>query len=300
VDGMSEDFIRYYIGGVHFFMLETVQRESGKFNEWQLIKGSEFDYKHSYGYEERFIQDEPLLELIAKQTVIAETKQPKSVESSKLWEKAPNIDDVLTLISIARARYYSILIIENHDGLAHDIKWGLITKELEGYWDIVSFSNLGRFISEALTYIENNRKWLEESGFKPSIYWLMQAQKSCCFAVPSILEMGLYWVSLEVLSRAYIVTQGVMDVKDKKERVKRFITDKGYSGNNWDFLDKAIDDWYIARNDLFHEGTEKLPIDLLAKRGKQIRDFTSLVFVEMLQQQGEARKQELASRMKNY
>ena len=139
---------------------------------------------------------------------------------------------------------------------------------------------------------------MKESGFDPSIYWFTQAQKSCLTA-PSILELALYWVSLEVLSRTYIVTQGI-NVRHKKERVKRFITDRGYSGNSWDFLEKAIDDWYIARNDAFHEGTEKLSIELLAKRGKQIRDFTSLVFVEMLQKQEDARKNEIATRMQNY
>lgn len=62
---MGEDFVRCYIGDIHLSMLETVQRESGKFNEWELMQGSEFDYKHSYGCEENFIRDEPLLEALA-------------------------------------------------------------------------------------------------------------------------------------------------------------------------------------------------------------------------------------------
>ncbi len=66
------------------------------------------------------------------------------------------------------------------------------------------------------------------------------------------------------------------------------------------FVWEAIDDWYIARNDAFHEGTEKLPTDLLAKRGKHIRDFASLVFVEMLQQQEDANRKEIATRINNY
>ena len=111
--------------------------------------------------------------------------------------------------------------------------------------------------------------------------------------------MGLYWVSLEVLANTYIHTLGV-DVRPKKDRVKLFIIGRGYTGNTWDFLGEAIDDWYIARNDSFHEGEEKLPIELLAKKGKQIRDFTSLVFVEMLQQQDEARKKQIATQIQNY
>ncbi len=296
---MSGDFIRYYISDIHLSMLETIQRESGKFNEWELIDGSKFEYKHSYGYTENLIRDESLLEAVLKHSVIAETRQLASVKPSILWEGASNIADILTLLSLARARYYSV-VIENNRGQTHGISWRgyLITEELEGNRDIVPISNLGRFIAEALTYIENNRSWLKESGFDPSVYWLWQAQKSC-FTAPSILELALYWVSLEVLSRAYIVTQGIKE-KRKKELVKRFINDRGYTGSTWDFLEKAIDDWYIARNDAFHEGKERLPIELLTKRGKQIRDFTSLVFVEMLQKQEDARKNGIAMRMQNY
>ena len=301
MNDMSGDFIRYYISDIHLSMLETVQRESGKFDEWELSQGSDFNLKKSYGYKkDNFIpaHDEPLLAALAKRSVIAETKQPASVKPSILWASASNIADILTLLSLARARYYSALI-EINLRQTHGINfWGLVIGELEGNWDIVPISNLGRFVSEALTYIENNPSWLEESGFIPSVYWFMQAQKSC-FTAPFILEMGLYWVSLEVLSRAYIVTHGI-NVTNKKERVKRFIRDRGYTGSSWDFLGEAINDWYIARNDAFHEGTEKLSIELLAKRGKQIRDFTSLVFVGMLQKQEDARKNEIAMRMQNY
>ena len=293
---MSGDFIRYYIGDIHFSMLKTVQRESGKFHEWELIQGSEFDLKHSYGYKEYAMRDDSLLEVLAKRSVIAETRQPASVKPSILWPKASNIADVLTLLSLARARHYFPLAVEKKLGTEYGFHLGLMPREIAGNWGIVPISNLGGFISEALTRIENNPKWLDESGFTPSIYWYQQAQMTYPTA-PSILEMGLYWISLETLSHTYIDTQGI-NVTYKKERVKRFITDRGYTGNTWDFLEEAIDDWYIARNDAFHEGKEKLPIKLLAKRGKQIRDFTSLVFVEMLQKQEDARKKEIAKRMR--
>ena len=67
-----------------------------------------------------------------------------------------------------------------------------------------------------------------------------------------------------------------------------------------EYSEEAIDDWYSARNYLFHEGKEKLLEELLTKRGKQIRDFTSLVFVEMLQQQDEANKKRIAARIQKY
>ncbi len=296
---MSKDFIRYYIGNIHLSMLEAVQRKSGKFNEWKLLEDSEFDYKQSYGYEENFIRDEPLLEALAKRSVIAETRQPESVKPSILWPKASNIADALTLVSLASARHYSILAIEKKLGTSYGITWGLIPRDVAGNWNnIVSISNFGRFISEALTFLEDNPGWLEDSGFIPSFYWYEQAQRSE-FTAPSILEMGLYWVSLEVLANTYIETQGI-NIPHKKRRVECFVTDRGYTGSTWDFLGEAINDWYTARNDLFHEGTEKLPIELLAKRGKQIRDFTSLVFVEMLQKQDDARKNKIATQIQNY
>jgi len=262
------------------------------------MQGSEFDYKHSYGYKENLIRDESLLDALAKRSVIAETRQPKSVKSSILWANALNIADVLTLLSLARARYYSTLAVEKSLGPEYSIGWGLMAREVVGNWDIVSISNLGGFISEAITYIENDPNWLDESGFKPSIYWYEQAQKNYHTA-PSILEMGLYWVSLEILASTYIEAQRI-DMPHKKDRVKRFIADRGYTGNTWDFLDEVIEDWYITRNALFHEGKQTLSFEVLTKRRQQVRDFTSLIFVEMLQKQDEARKNEIATRMQNY
>lgn len=296
--GMSEDFIRYYIGDIHFSMLETIQRESGKFNEWELIQGSEFDYKQSYGYEETFIQDELLLEALAKRSVITETRQPKSVKASILWANASNIADVLTMLSLARTSYNSTLAFEKKLGTSHSIGWGLIPRDVAGNWNTVSISNIGRFISEALTFLENNPSWLEDSGFIPSFYWYTQAQISYLTA-PSILEMGLYWVSIETLAGTYIDSHG-LGITNKKERVKRFIDDRGYSGSVWDFLGEVINDWYTVRKDLFHEGKQKLTTGLLSKRRQQIRDFMSLVFVEMLQEQDEASKNQIATRMQNY
>lgn len=293
---MSKDFVRYYISGIHFSMLETVQQESGKFDEWELSQGSDFILSRSYGYKADSMPayDKALLGALAKRSVIAETRLPKTViPSSILWASASNIADILTLLSLARGRYHSV-VIENNLG----ISWsGLTIGELAGNWDTIPISNLGRFISEALTHIDNNRSWLEESGFIPSVYWLMQAQKSY-FTAPSILEMGLYWISLEVLAKTHNDNNG-LGIVDKKDRVKRFINDRGYVGSNWDFLGEAIDDWYIARNKAFHEGNDDLPKDLLAKREKQIRGFTSLVFVEMLQKQEETRKNEIAKRIQD-
>ena len=300
---MSEDFIRYYFGDIHFEMLQNVQRESGKFNEWELIRGSDFDRKNSYGYLENVSghlhRNQELLYAISKISVIAENKTPQNVKPSILWEYEFNINDILSLLSIACGRHYSTLAVEKRLGDKYTISLGLITNEITGgRWDIVSISKLGKFVSEALTFLEKNPSWLDKSGFVPSIYWFTQAQMSCNIA-PSVLEMGLYWVSIEIIAGTYINSNG-LNIKTKKERVKRFINDSGYKGDGWGFLDDMISDWYKIRSAGFHEGKEKLPMDVLIRRRQQVRDFTSLVFVEMLQPQGGERQKEIAKRMKSY
>ncbi len=300
---MSEDFIRYYFGDIHFEMLQDVQRESGKFNEWELIRGSDFDRKNSYGYlgnvSGHLHRNQELLYAISKISVIAENKTPQNVKPSILWEYEFNINDILSLLSIACGRHYSTLAVEKRLGDKYTISLGLITNEITGgRWDIVSISKLGNFVSEALTFLEKNPSWLDKSGFVPSIYWFTQAQMSCNIA-PSVLEMGLYWVSIEIIAGTYIDSKGLKR-KNKKERVKRFINDSGYKGDGWSFLDDMISDWYEIRNEGFHEGKEKLPIDVLIRRRQQVRDFASLVLVEMLQQQEEKRKKEIAVRMQSY
>jgi len=295
---VSEDFVRCYIGDISLFTLRNVQQECGRLDEWELMQGSEFNHKESYGYKEILDRDELLLQAIAKRSVIAETRQPASIKPSFIWNNALIIADILTLLSVARARYYSCLAVEKNLAENYSIAWGVMTREIAGNWDIVPITNLGTFVSEGLGLIEQNPSWLEETGFVPSIYWYTQAQVSYLTG-PSVLEMALYWVSVETLAGTYVDRQGLA-IPNKKERVKHFIADKGYTGRLWDFLDQVIDDWYQTRNALFHEGQQQLSVDVLTSRHQQVRDFTSLVLVEMLQKQDEARKKELVTRMQGY
>jgi len=295
---VSEDFVRCYIGDISLFTFRNVQQECGMLDEWELIQGSEFNHKESYGYKEILDRDELLLQAIAKRSVIAETRHPASIKPSFIWNNALIIADILTLLSVARARYYSCLAVEKNLAENYSIAWGVMTREIAGNWDIVPITNLGTFVSEGLGLIKQNPSWLEETGFVPSIYWYTQAQVSYLTG-PSVLEMALYWVSVETLAGTYADRQGLA-IPNKKERVKHFIADKGYTGRLWDFLNQVIDDWYQTRNALFHEGQQQLSVDVLTTRRQQVRDFTSLVLVEMLQKQDEARKKELVIRMEGY
>lgn len=295
---MGKDFIRYYIGDISIVTLQTVQRESRKFDDWILISGSDFEYRKSYGYEQIEGRHEEWIELIRKRSVIVENRQPDDIRDSLIWLNASRLADIITLLSIARAKYYPRLLFEKKLGGNYSLQIGLITQEEPENRDIVNISNLGRFICEALNFIEQDPDWLKDSGFKPSIYWWTQAQQSFAIA-PSILEMALYWVCMEIVAGTYIEGHGLR-IENKKERVKRFIRDKGYTGNSWNFMDEVVDDWYQTRCAAFHEGRESLPVEELKTRRQQVRDFVSLVLVEMLQQQEETRKKEIAERMQNY
>jgi len=295
---VSDDFVRYYIGDISLFTLRNVQQECGRLDEWELMQGSEFNHKESYGYKEILDRDELLLQAITKRSVIAETRQPATIKPSFIWNNALIIADILTLLSIARARYFYRLAVEKNLGENYSIVWGVMTREIAGNWDIVPITNLGTFVSEGLGLIEQNPSWLEETGFVPSIHWYTQAHFSYLTG-PSVLEMALYWVSVEILASTYVDRQGLV-ISNKKERVKRFLVDRGYTGSLWDFLDQVIDDWYLTRNALFHEGQEQLSVGVLSMRRQQVRDFTSLVLVEMLQKQNETRKKELVKRIQGY
>jgi len=296
---MGEDFIRCYIGDISLITLQNVQRESRKFDDWELSDGSKFEHKKSYGYKQILIQDELLIEALAKRSVIAENRQPANGKSSLLWNNALLLADVLTLLSLARARYYSTLAVEKNLGDNYSISWGVMTPEVASIRDIVPITNLGRFISEALTFIEQNPNWLEDTGFIPSIYWYAQAQQTFGTG-PSILEVALYWISIEIVAGVYIDGHG-LGITNKKERVKRFIRDKGYTGSSWNSLDEVIDNWYEVRCSAFHEGKEpKLSRGVLSARLQKARDFASLVLVEMLQPQCDATRLQIARRIQSY
>ena len=146
---MSEDFFRWYIGYIDLSTLQTIQRDSGRFNEWDLSQGSGFNLEESYGYIDIPRRDKSMLEAIAQRTIIAEARQPEDVKRSLFWNDALGLADVITLLSLARARYYSAFARERKMKNEYGISWGVIPRDIEGTWDIVSIGNLGNFISES-------------------------------------------------------------------------------------------------------------------------------------------------------
>ncbi len=294
-----EEFVRCYIGNIHLKLIQNIQQQSGKFHEWTLISGSEFTLRDSYGYVEGISkQYELILNAIAQNSVIAETKSPREVRQSILWHNALNIADVLTLLSIARVKYYSTHAVEKSFGDKYSISWGLIPEDDPGIRDIIPIDDLGKFISETMDSISRNPQYLQDNGFNPSIYWYNQALISR-FIAPSVLEMGLYWICIEILAGVFNETNR-LGISNKKEMVYKFVSAKGYTGQYWDYLKEMIDDWYIVRNGCFHEGKQSLTVPVLTKRRQQVRDFISLVLLEMLQKQDAKRVKEIADRIRAY
>lgn len=298
---MSKDFIRYYIGEISFNSLQSIQRESRQFDDWSLIESSHFDHEKSYGYEPLSVLDRNKLRIeavIKQSSVIAEHREPEKVKPSLLWANTSNIADILTLISLARARFSPRLLAESNIGKHYILTWGVITREEAGSWDIVPVSNLSQFISGAISFIEQNPEWLDDSGFIPSLFWYTQAQVARTTA-PSILEISLYWICIEIIAGVYNDKHS-LGITHKKDRVKKYIEEMGYTGNCWFFLNELIDNWYLTRCSAFHEGREAQPIGVLSTRRQQVRDFTSLVLVEMLQQLEDSSREEIAKRIKSY
>ena len=58
------NYVRCYISDINIITLKAIQTESKKFDEWELIQGSSFNFKESYGYQGVFEREEALLEAI--------------------------------------------------------------------------------------------------------------------------------------------------------------------------------------------------------------------------------------------
>lgn len=297
---MSGDFIRCYIGDISIITLQSVLKECNRFNEWELIPSSEFNREKSYGYKEISDKDEQLIRAYIKySSVVAETKQPDLSKPSLIWNNGLLIADVLALLSIAHCKDYQAFLVEKH--LKDKYSWGFgrVSHVIEGSRNIVRIDRLEHFISNSLDFIEQNPNWMKETGFIPSIYWFIQALQTSMKA-PTILEVALYWVSLEIVASMYL-RKNTISIKGKEQRVTRYIKDMGYTGQEWRFLSRVIEDCYQIRNSAFHEGVEPdLAEGARWNRRRQIRELASLVLTEMLENQGQEQRSRIAKRMQNY
>ncbi len=211
----------------------------------------------------------------------------------------PHIDDLLTVCSIAETKYIYARTVETvlpGDNL-HIIQRPVAPlSDLNG---TIPLANLEAFVSDSFNKLQQ-KQWKHTVGFIPAILWYRQAQQSFRASIFP-LEMSLYWVVLEVLAGAYVQNQGLAKIKNKKERVKKFISSRGWVGGSWCFIESAMDDWYLVRCASLHEG--KLPgwkDTKFERRWRQLAEFVSFALASLLQKQEQNWENQVANRISAY
>lgn len=298
-------FIRYYIGDIPYSLARTLQHLLSEFpqlNDWYCIPVNEFDYTRSLGYLPGTNEGE--IKCVKRHcTVIVEHHDPDAVVGSSLiWKNMPSspatlIDDILTLCSIAKSQYIPAIAQEI---LSLDRPLRIIHRPIAPPSDlkeVILQDGLESFITDSLATLQQ-RNWKEVSGFIPAISWYAQAQRLFRAGIFG-LEFSLYWIVLEILGLAYV--RKLSPEMHKEEQVTEFLNSRGFTGNSWSFLTDAIEDWYRVRNYAFHEG--RLPDwskDKFEQRWRQLAEFVSLVFADLLQPQSEDQKEQIGSRLSGY
>lgn len=284
-------------------MLQRLLLESPEFRNWRWIPVGRFDYKNSFGHLPG--SNDAEIECIKRRcAAIIEHHDPDAViGSSLIWTSTPSspatlIDDVLTLCSIAKSQYIpvvaqEILLFEGNLRIVHRP-----TAPQSVLQEVIPQDSLGAFVKNGLAMLQQ-KDWKEDSGFIPAIQWYTQAQQLFRAGIFS-LGFSLYWIVLEILGLAYIQRQSLR-IDSKKERVMQFLNSKGFTGDSWSFLSDAVEDWYKVRNYAFHEGhLPDWPRGKLEQRWTQLAEFVSFVLVDLLQPQGENRRDQIGMRLSKY
>lgn len=305
---MTEElFIRYYINEIPYSRAERLHDIISKlpsFKDWQWISANKFDYKKSHGYFPGL--DEEIECIRKKCSAIIEHHNPTLViGSSLIWNTgrgspATIIDDLLTLFSIAQSKYINARVVESLlPGNQLDITHRPIAP-LSSHNQVIFDVELETFIAESLVRLQDYN-WIQESGFKPAIYWYRQAQQSFRASMFS-LELSLYWIVLEILAEAYVQKNGLTrTIRYKKDRVKGFLASQRLQDGHWGFIDTIIDDCYEIRCASFHEGKlPKWPTERFEQRWRQFVEFVSFVLANLLQEQSEENRKQIALRISQY
>lgn len=293
------DFVRCYIENISPYYISFFQNECPVLDGWIFCWGPDFDYESSYGYQPGiWLADSTFIMAAKERSIIAENRSPATAKKSIIWNNALIISDVITLLGISQGHYISIVAIERKIGTKYSINRGLFTGDDQGYLGLVPLNRLNSFINDSIKFMEENTDWLQKSGFKPAIYWYIQAQISYLTS-PTILAIGLYWISLEVMAKIYAEENGLRMTK-KDKMIFRFLSDKVYTGPEWDFITEIVVNCYKIRNELFHEGTQSFDPPKITQLHKQLRDLMSYIFIDMLQKQDSKQVQKILQNIKNY
>jgi hypothetical protein len=296
---MTKDFIRCYIGNISYDNMRLVMQEVGGYEDWKLTPKSDFREKKSLILRYGNTRDKLLFRsLLDCSTIIIETDRPESTKSSLICKDGLLLDDLLTLLSIAQFRYIPALVVERMI-YAYNYEFEVYLYNTLDTKNTLPISKTGQFISTAINMVSKDPSWLGSSGFQTGIHWYTLACKTLGI-MPTVLNVALYWIGLEVVASKFL-QKNTIHVRGKEHTVRRFARERGYTGEKWRFLSKAIRDWYEIRNKAFHEGQELgLSSEMIMARGKQINDFLSLVLIEMVQEQDCEWKEQVAAYIASY
>ena len=269
-------FLRYYIRHLPYGEWLDIQSSLPELSGFEASRAREFDFRESFGYASG-AHDTDVSYFLTLADVVVEHHEPSRVRSSQLWTgdgKMPMslIDDILVLSSIAKNRHVHAVAreyIEDKSGSFRTYP----TVALSASQRVIAVADFEGFLTTALSQLQVPT-WTDSSGFAPAIHWYYQTQ-SMAGGAPGILQLAMYWVTLEVLEQA----RGFGG--KKKSKVRQMVTAQGFRDSNWRFLDDALSDWYRARNYMFHEGRQpNWDSAKLQGRLDQIAEFTSALLAD--------------------
>lgn len=294
---MAEAFLRYYVRHLPYHQWQSFWGKVPDLQEWKLTQGWKFNYEQSYGYAPGTNVHEVAYAKRKCDAVIEHHDPVHVAGSSHIWKGGQDLpmtvlDDILVVLSIASSRYVHALLREYFSGSNGTLRTYATCPEPDTQ-SVIQEEELGNFVSEALSKLQTPG-WLTSSGFEPAVHWFYQAQLTLGSG-PSVLEMAMDWVTLEVLARA----KGLKGYK--KTMVSDLLANQGFTGPDWAFLHDALSDWYKVRNAAFHQGQQpSWPAAYLRGRLKQLREFAGFVFADLLVPQEATWKSRIASRLRGY
>lgn len=315
---MPKKFLRYYLCRIDLTTWKQLAEKIDPLKQWKFTSAGQFlDQYHSHGYpggnKEQVVAEIKHHSLAG---IVVEWEDP-SFGGSVLWTNSPvntELDDVLTLYSIAESRYTQAVIWEYGDGqtLTHGRRPDpfLHDSTTQPFRSVIDWKAIPDFISAGMKRLQDPG-WVQNTGFLPAVLWQQQAQVAHQFARER-LEFALYWVTLEVLARAHFdslpanekhkVSKSKGEFEEKA--VAKMLQDFGFRGSSWGFVEDARKDWYKARNDAFHQGKRpewsSTDPDRWVSRLRQIAEVTNLTLAQVIEPQPDWLLQQLGERIGGY
>ena len=182
---------------------------------------------------------------------------------------------------------------------------------------IIPDNQIESYLSTAVQTLRKSR-WIEKTGFIPSIYFLMGGK----YPELGDVEFILAWIALEILANAFckergistilpsgkfrsvikpVITRALHDVDEENlpnqqkevflrkvpELNQAFVRDKVFTARDayrWDFItDKLFSDWNELRNHIIHSGTYAgLSQTTLVDLSTRLRTSVQLILIGLL------------------